>query len=281
MPFVSHMRQLGQGFEMKIANDVWLTRAYLIGCCADSGARGKVQGVNTHTWYFSCNWCCESGEWLGGAVRFPLRLERAPNRTHEQLVRLQQRLVVNPALPGDDNENPSDNEEDIEGGEYQGDYDTERENLGVNAVSALINLPSLDMVPGRPPSFHMVDAFFVDSMHLDLGITKVFLTKWMEDYGYEYYINGSVEEINNRINSLRPPVECRRMPREMGERARFKTREYHNWMMYYCIPVLPGIFAAEISQSLASAYSSNLLVESNRDFPWSCPDCWDINYSFL
>lgn len=232
-PFVNHFRDLSLGFYMKIgALDVH-THVFCIGSCVDSGARGKVQGIKTHSGYYSCNWCQIQGEWLGGAVRFPLTEERPPDRSHNDIIRLQHFLMNNP-LPVEEDE------EDLN--EDPGVDQEERNLQGVNAVSPLINLPHFGEGADRLPSFNMVDSFFVDTMHMiDIGIFKTFLSRWLEDYGHEYYIKESLTEINNRVKSILPPLEFRRKPRDLSERARFNSRENHNWQMYLAVPVLDGI----------------------------------------
>ncbi|KAJ1529963.1 hypothetical protein ONE63_006691 [Megalurothrips usitatus] len=175
---------------------------------------------------FLMPFCTVCGEWIGGAVRFPLRFKRPALRTHDQIVELQERLIDNPELQEEEHLS------DEEGIVHRGDVEAQRATLGVIAVSLLINLPY----------FNMIDGFFLDVMHcIDLGIFKSFLSKWMTDYGYGYYIKDSSKEIDRRLKTLHPPVELRRHPRELSERKRYTARESHNWLMYYCVPVLTGI----------------------------------------
>lgn len=226
-PFVNKMQRLSRGYQITVENDVWNCRSYAIGCCVDSGARGAVQGIKTHSGYSSCNWCVTTGEWIGGAVRFPERRnDISRKRTHEELVRLQRALAENPNLQ---QENVlEEEEEELSDDEEREDHDDPLQ-LGVNAISPLINLPK----------FNIVDGFFVEAMHLlDLGLTKAFLSKWLGDYGYPYYIKDLSPEINRRIMAIRPPVEFRRLPRDLSTKAHWNARENHNFGMYLCVPVL-------------------------------------------
>lgn len=233
-PFVTEFQTLSQGFTINLNNQIHQCYAFCCGCCVDSGARGKVQGIKTHSGYHSCNWCIIQGEWIGGAVKFPIPLEPARDRTHEELEAAQRSLVDNPAIP---------EEEEDELVEDPGIPEAERHLLGANAVSPLINLPHLTDQEGATfPSFDIVESFFVDSMHLvDLGIGKFFLSRWFEDYGYEYYIKMSENEIDRRIKAVHPPLELRRILRPLYERSRYTARELHNWLMYHVYPILCGI----------------------------------------
>lgn len=214
-PFVNQMCTLSHPFNIKAGNEVWSMRAYVIGVSVDSGARGAVQGLKTHSGYDSCSWCFIHGEYLAGAVRFPLTTLVPKQRCHADIIKLQYDLV---------NEDPQ-SESDI----------SEDESIfghGVNAVSPLINLPGFDMVEG----------FYVEGMHLlHLGITRNAIRKWCEDYDQEYYVKDFEVEINRRIRSLRPPEDCRRMPRTLDEKPRYKARELENFLLFCIIPVLTGI----------------------------------------
>ncbi|KAJ1519037.1 hypothetical protein ONE63_011280 [Megalurothrips usitatus] len=219
-PFVNHMQEISVGFQINVNNSVWQMKLFNLGCCVDSGARGPVQGIKTHSGYNSCAWCYIHGVYLEGAVKFPLGDIVPPKRTHEGMIRLQLELDNRHA------ENLDDISDEESGGE---NADGDR---GVNAVSPLINMPN----------FNMVDGFFVDSMHLlHLGITKYFLTKWTGDCNEDYYILLSADVINKRISSMRPPVELRRLARELDEKPRWKAREFENWLLFYCAVVLKGI----------------------------------------
>lgn len=216
--FVTKLRQMSQGFHLDNIGRVFF---FVTGCCVDSGARGSVQGIKKHSGFHSCNWCTIRGIYLLRAVRFPLPAAGIPDRTHQQLVQLQHGLLEDPLS---DDENDEENDDNGE----QPDHPR----LGVNAVSPLINLPNFDMIKG----------FFVDVMHcVDLGICRSFWTLWLEDVGADYYVGPSETEINRRIQTLRPPVEFRRKPRELSERAWFSAKECNNFLMFECIPVMKNI----------------------------------------
>ncbi|KAJ1524647.1 hypothetical protein ONE63_011130 [Megalurothrips usitatus] len=137
-----------------------------------------------------------------------------PKRTHDEILQLVNRLFP-------DDEELSDDERPEGDEEY----------LGVQDASPLINVPFFDMVSG----------FFVDPMHLlHLGITKTHLLKWLQEPG-DFNISESKDEIDKRLASLRPPLEFRRMPRELMEKVRYKARELGNLLTCVIIPILTGI----------------------------------------
>ncbi|KAK3910858.1 Halomucin [Frankliniella fusca] len=211
-PLSEQAARLSNGFVIQVQNEPVDVRAFITGCCVDSGARGKVQGIKSHGGYFACNWCFIHGEYIDNAVKYPMRAEVPRKRTHEEMLQLMRRL-------GNFEEQLSDDEEPPE------------ELLGVQDVSPLINVPM----------FNMVSGFFVEGMHcLGLGVTKAHLLKWLDDNG-DYNISDSATLIDERLASLKPPLEFRRMPRKLLEKARYKARELDNFLSYVIIPVLTGI----------------------------------------
>lgn len=158
-PFVDHIPALSKGFVLRVADEVWNMRAFLIGCCVDSGARGKVQGVQTHGGTCPCNWCTIAGSYIDGAMRYFYEGEAPPLRTHTEMLHQQCTLSLR--------ENSShDSRDDSQGG----DSDQEQTS-GVKAVSPL----------ARAPGFGLVRGFFVEYMHAgNLGINQSMLKRWLD-----------------------------------------------------------------------------------------------------
>ncbi|KAK3922584.1 Halomucin [Frankliniella fusca] len=218
VPLSEQAVTLSNGFQILVKNEPVDMRAFIIGCCVDSGARGKVQGIKSHGGYYGCNWCEIKGLYLDGSVKYPMTEECPHKRTHGKMLRLINKLF-------------GQVEEDLSDDERSQERQTDDEYFGVQDASPLINVPMFDMVSG----------FFVDPMHLlDLGITKAHLVRWLEEPG-DFNISDSIDEIDKRLLSLRPPLEFRRMPRKLNERARAKARELNNWLLYCMYPVLCGI----------------------------------------
>lgn len=215
-PLVDHLKDLSNGFHIEVGNDQWHLKAFVTGCCCDSGARYAVQGVKKHGGYCACNWCCIVGTYQGRHVRYPMTETVPIPRNHETLVQQQINL--------------QEGEESLQSDSDESEPASEH-NYGVKSVSPLINAPLFDMVNG----------FIVEPMHLlHLGVTKTHLLKWVEDQG-DFSIKAFIDVINDRIRSLTPPLEFRRMPRTLDEKVRWKARELENWLLFCCIPVLTGI----------------------------------------
>ncbi|KAE8747951.1 hypothetical protein FOCC_FOCC005341, partial [Frankliniella occidentalis] len=90
-----------------------LTIACILLWCVDSGARGAVQGIKSHSRYYSCNLCEVCGKYILGDVRFPLRGDAPRYRTHEGLKNLQI------ALARPDSEEDHSDGEDIPDNEHK------------------------------------------------------------------------------------------------------------------------------------------------------------------
>ena len=51
-PFIEHMHKLSiDGFEIKVAHDIWQMKAHLLGFCCDAPARASIQCVHQHNGY--------------------------------------------------------------------------------------------------------------------------------------------------------------------------------------------------------------------------------------
>ncbi|KAE8741497.1 hypothetical protein FOCC_FOCC012982 [Frankliniella occidentalis] len=59
VPVVDHLTKFSEGFATELGNpaEEVLIKVFMIGICVDSGARGAVQGINSYSGYYSCNWC--------------------------------------------------------------------------------------------------------------------------------------------------------------------------------------------------------------------------------
>lgn len=89
-PFVNYMNQLSlNGINCKINDDIVNIKFDVICCCADSPARADMQGIHSHSGYFSCNWCLMKGSYVynrkgNGSVKFPMkRLRELPEQRNE------------------------------------------------------------------------------------------------------------------------------------------------------------------------------------------------------
>lgn len=210
LPFSLYMRRLStEGMVINLDNVNKTVKAYALLCCVDSGARGQIQGLKTHSGYSSCAWCLHPGEWdaVRRHVKFP-NLDFIPaKRTHASIVE-RANLVVRDRVVAID---------------------------GVNAATPLINLG---------PNFDLAEGQVVEYMHnILLGLVKQFIKWWMKYCDEEYYIGDeeTIETLNNKLKLLRPPVEVRRFPRDISAWKHWTARDLENFLLYYSIPVLTDV----------------------------------------
>ena len=94
-PICNHLKSLSvDGFKLQLLHQDVNMKAYTIGCCVDSGARGAVEGLNSHSGYYSCNWCEIVGEYCDHKVVFPFQDFPAKLRTHMQILSSMQQNVL-------------------------------------------------------------------------------------------------------------------------------------------------------------------------------------------
>ncbi|KAJ1526574.1 hypothetical protein ONE63_008161 [Megalurothrips usitatus] len=228
--FSDYMRKLSiDGFLLTVAGLLRYYKGFLLGVCVDAGARGAVQCIHAHNGESSCNWCLHPGEVEGNgstARKFlPYDLEPAL-RTKEQMLRDGQAVL---GMPGKDNHIN-----------------------GVLGISPLL----------RCPKFHIVDGFVLDSLHwANFGVARRMGKLWMGETKKkkkkkqdeenaanntplpQYYVgtNETSAVIDKRVSHLRPPLEVRRLPREMSLLHDFNAREWENWTLYFSIPLFINI----------------------------------------
>ncbi|KAK3909968.1 Halomucin [Frankliniella fusca] len=224
-PVVNHLKSLSdRGIKVTVEEEEWLIKAYTIACCVDSGARGAVQGVNSHSGYYSCNWCLIPGLYLENKVVFPFSDVDHPKRTHETVKDHGAECLANDALL------------------YV---------FGVQYVSPLVALPKFDIVLGMVQDF---------PHNVPFGIGRTFLDEWLHNSQRSFYI-GSPEEmkiLNKRMEKLKPCIEVRRAIRPLKDMAFWKAREFENWVVIYSLivvlQVLPAKFWTHWSYLVQAVY---------------------------
>ncbi|KAK3919201.1 Xin actin-binding repeat-containing protein 2 [Frankliniella fusca] len=207
-PFAEHMQSLStNGFNLFFNDNAYPMKAYAIACCVDAGARGAVQGLNTHSGYYSCNWCEHPGEFIENAVRFPCMINLPPLRTHARILSDGEKCLNDPTL------------------EYV---------CGVRGISPLSLLPKFDLCRGLVQDF---------PHNVPYGIGRVFLLEWKSNCDRGYYIGSpaDLDEINTKIMKLTPPIEVRRQPRPITDVKNWKMSECENWIKIYSLAVLEGL----------------------------------------
>lgn len=228
-PFADYFTELSnEGFLLNVAGSVKNYKAFLLGMCVDSGARGSVQAIHSHNGESSCNWCLHPGEveGEGSSARKFLQFDLDPVlRSEEQMIR-NGRAVLR--LPGKDNH--------------------------INGVTGLSPLL-------RCPKFHIVDGMILDTLHwASFGVTRRIGKLWLgETKGKKrkksaeanapnahlpaYYVGTDETKavINARIACLRPPREVRRLPKDLSQVHDYNARDWENFCLYFSVPLFKNI----------------------------------------
>ncbi|XP_037502213.1 uncharacterized protein LOC119376472 [Rhipicephalus sanguineus] len=226
-PFVDALNKLGEyGFLLEHEGKEKVFKAFCICCAVDTVARAPMQGVMQFNGYYGCNWCLQRGDRVAGATKYPVQQNEPIERTEEQMLHDMETAVKDGAPVH-----------------------------GVKTVSPLINLQQ----------FNIVSGFVPDYMHcVLLGLGRQFLELWLEGTGREFYIGRHLRIIDERLLSLTPPREVKRMPRSLKERKWWKAKELENWILFYSLPVLEGILERKYLQHWACLVESlHLLLEEH------------------
>ena len=104
---------------------------------------------------------------------------------------------------------------------------------GIKSNSILTD--AVDLVKGIP----------IDYMHCVLeGVTKWLVEKWLHSSNHKAncYIGKHIQAIDCNLMRQKPPHEFSRPPRSIAKHRRhWKASEFHNWLLYYSLPILTAI----------------------------------------
>ncbi|KAE8737725.1 hypothetical protein FOCC_FOCC016808, partial [Frankliniella occidentalis] len=229
-PIVKHITKLSLvGVSLRISQDEeWFVKVFLLACCADSVARCDVQGIHAHRGDFPCSWCLEEGEEWENCRIFRYRGPLAPPRT------------------------------------IRGFLNDVREALQtktfVNGVKYLSPL-------APAPHFDIVDGFIVDQLHAkDEGTTKAFLKAWLKDKGKPFYVGSenNIILINQKLMKIRLPKEARKSIRDVDNLPFWTGREFENFALFVCIPVLVNILPSRYLKHWALYVQANYILLSTE-----------------
>ncbi|KAL7298747.1 hypothetical protein TKK_0008498 [Trichogramma kaykai] len=137
-PITSLLKKLStDGIKCTFKNNVEINvKLFVLVICVDAVARSPMQGLKQYNGNYGCGWCLHPGLYRNGCIRYVNRSNIRP-RTHSRTIKLMKRLVQNDMRSKD--------------------------NFGVQDVSPLIHLDSLDII----------DSFVPDYMHSMLnGVGK-------------------------------------------------------------------------------------------------------------
>jgi len=205
-PIVDHLIELAEGFHIELNDEELFMKVYMIAICVDAGARGSVQGINTHSGYYSCNWCEIPGEWHNKVV-FPFPETPPRKRTNASVVQQARECLADARL------------------QYV---------YGVQYFSPL----------GRLPKFDLVNGMVLDYAHnVEFGLARMMLDEWLTNTSRGCYIGApdDVANLDRKIMEITPPIEVRKPVKKVSERALWSMRDFENWTLIYSIPVLSGI----------------------------------------
>ncbi|KAK3933032.1 DNA-directed RNA polymerase subunit beta' [Frankliniella fusca] len=192
---VKQLNKLSNTFQLKIHRNLMDFQAFLIAACVDSGARGSVQGIATHSGFFSCNWCLVPGFYNGDKVVFPITIPTPQLRTHAQL------------------------------------FEDSKNALTLRVPASLSSLEKAELTHGarfvceffhlNSNSFDCVNGFVVDALHaLDHGVARQCMKIWSDSESEHHFITPAKElTLDTYVDMLKPPVEVRKFPRKISDRA--------------------------------------------------------------
>ncbi|XP_077513835.1 uncharacterized protein LOC144124809 [Amblyomma americanum] len=117
---------------------------------------------------------------------------------------------------------------------------------GLKGPSPLWSLKYLDLV----------SCYTVEYMHcVLLGVTRQFTEYWFDSSSCreKYYIGrpSTVNALNKRLTSIRPPHHVTRLPRTIQERHFWKAHEWRNWLLFYCVPCCLNTLPAQFLRHFA------------------------------
>ena len=187
-------------------------------CSVDSIARPALLRMTQFNGKYGCTFCYATGRSLpgkGGCRTYPVE-ENAPDRTDDEI-----RTHMHQA------------------------FEAESKVFGVKGPSVLMLLPEFDLSAG------VVN----ESMHsVYLGVTKQVTEMILLGKADSPWYVGSPKEcalIDERLMKIRPPNRISRKPRPVATIKQWKTSEWRNWLLYYCLPCLEGVAKKQYHDHLA------------------------------
>lgn len=205
-PFVSIMNDLeSNGLSVVINGQEKNIKFIALCCCVDSVARAPLQGIKLVNGYHCCSWCTIKGEFVEGTVKYTVSVPDAEPRSEVGLLNCFEQCI-----------------------------DADENNLGVQAVSPLLNLSSFNVVWGFVP----------DYMHqVLLGVVKRCTENYMSSTEQPFYIGSpaTIDLIDRRIAAIKVPHAIKRQPMLLSNRKFMKAKDWEVWFLFVSVPVLDGI----------------------------------------
>lgn len=135
-------------------------------------------------------------------------------------------------------------------------------------VSHVLGMKGLSLLYFLMPD--MIRGTGIDVMHLlFLGICKLLTKFWFDSKfsGELFSCRASIDVVNERLSSIKPPSFVQRMTRSLTELQTWKAKEYKLWFFYYSIPVLNGIMPNNYLLHHMKLVSAISLLSQESIFP--------------
>lgn len=204
--FVDSMNDLSvNGVVCKIAGEQKVIKIFPLCCCVGAIARAPMFCQKQFNGEMGCSWCLYPGEPVFHKTKFvqkyPLLSEIFPRR-NEINSRDQMSQAINSDKPVQ----------------------------GYKSRTPLADLKK----------FKVIDGNVTDPMHIiNLGVSKQFANYWFTTKGKNYSLNDDeIEIIDAAMGGSTVPTKLQWLCRSIKDRSRWKSKEWHNWLLYYSVPTL-------------------------------------------
>lgn len=197
-PFIDQMKELfDKGIRWQPSANEEVTSKFIVTTCSvDSPARALVTRMTQFNGYFGCTFCYAKGERNGHKHTYPLdHCFKRPRITKEVLEDMKTAISTQVTING------------------------------VKGISSLIALPKFDICKRT----------VVKSMHAAfLGGVNHYTDLLVTSSKKEFYIGvpRTLERINQRLLSIKPPTRRSRSPRLLTTYKQWKASEWRNWLDY-------------------------------------------------
>ncbi|XP_028519461.1 uncharacterized protein LOC114576631 [Exaiptasia diaphana] len=92
--------------------------------------------------------------------------------------------------------------------------------------------------------YDMIRGMGIDYMHgVLLGIMKMLLSLWFDPVhnNEDFSISSKLDEVDERLLSIKPPASITRCPRSLSDRKHWKASELRSFLLFYSVPCLLNI----------------------------------------
>lgn len=202
----------------------------------DLQAKKDVQQMVGPIGYFGCGYCLNPGypvkanQKARPVVRFIRTNEEILNRTHDGTLKIYKNLKSS-------------------------------HTYGIKNISCMI----------AAKHFDLINSFSIDYLHaVLLGVVKKIILLWLDPMNHLeifYFSKKKQTALDNRVMSIKPPLEISRKPRSFKDRADFKGNEFRSLLLYYLPFSLKGLLPEKfIKHFLLLSSSTYILLEENISY---------------